>query len=226
MAKWLTISDVQNLLHVPESTIQRWVRQGNLPCTERSGKYYFNRETLLSWAEAKEIHVEKKDLSRKKPSRIEKHNWHELKEAMERGGLHRLKVNYEWDELYRYVSKLIPYGETIQNQVFEQLVQREELSSTALGHGLAVPHPRIPMKLELQDSLVLSVFLEDPIDLKAPDQKPVFFLFLLLSRKAREHLQFLSQIAKVLNVPSMPSFLSQSPSQEQLLEQFHQILAQ
>ena len=150
----------------------------------------------------------------------------ELKEAMEIGGLHRLKENYEWDELYRYVSKLIPYGETIQNQVFEQLVQREELSSTALGHGIAVPHPRIPMKLELQDSLVLSVCLEHPIDLKAPDQKPVFSLFLLLSREAREHLQFLSQIAKVLNVPSMPSFLSQSPSQEQLLEQFHQILAQ
>ena len=82
MAKWLTISDVQNLLHVPESTIQRWVRQGNLPCTERAGKFYFNREILLSWAEAKEIHVEKKDLSRKKPSRIEKHKWQELKKSM------------------------------------------------------------------------------------------------------------------------------------------------
>ena len=225
MAKWLTISDVQNLLHVPESTIQRWVRQGNLPCTERAGKYFFNRDTLLSWAEAKDIHVEKKYQVRKKTSRIESHNWHELKTAMELGGLHRLEGNYEWNTLYRDASKLIPYEEKVQNQVYEQLVQREELSTTALGHGLAVPHPRIPMKLELRESLVLSVYLENPVDLKAPDQKPVFFLFLLLSRDAREHLQFLSQIAKVLNVPTTASFLTQPPSQEQLFEQFHQILA-
>ena len=213
MAKWLTILDVQNLLHVPESTIQRWVRQGNLPCTERAGKYFFNRDTLLSWAEAKDIHVEKKYKARKKPSPIENHNWH------------RLEGNYEWNTLYRDASKLIPYEEKVQNQVYEQLVQREELSTTALGHGLAVPHPRIPMKLELRESLVLSVYLENPVDLKAPDQKPVFFLFLLLSRDAREHLQFLSQIAKVLNVPTTASFLTRPPNQEQLFEQFHQILA-
>ena len=159
MAKWLTISDVQNLLHVPESTIQRWVRQGNLPCTERAGKFYFNREILLSWAEAKEIHVEKKDLSRKKPSRIEKHKWQELKKAMERGGLHQLEGSSDWKTLFREATGLLEYDVSIQSHVFEQLVQREELSSTALGNGIAIPHPRIPMKLELRESLVLSLFL-------------------------------------------------------------------
>ena len=112
MAKWLTISDVQNLLHVPESTIQRWVRQGNLPCTERAGKFYFNREILLSWAEAKEIHVEKKDLSRKKPSRIEKHKWQELKKAMERGGLHQLEGGSDWKTLFREATGLLNYDTT------------------------------------------------------------------------------------------------------------------
>ena len=154
MAKWLTIIDVQNLLHVPKTTIQRWVRQGNLPCTERSGKYYFNRETLLSWAEAKEIHVEKKDLGRKKSSNVDKDNWHALRKAMEMGGMHKIEEDFEWNEIYRQASKLIPCEETIQNQVFEQLIQREELSSTALGKGMAIPHPRIPMKLQLQNSML------------------------------------------------------------------------
>ena len=225
MAKWLTISDVQNLLHVPESTIQRWVRQGNLPCTERAGKFYFNREILLSWAEAKEIHVEKKDLSRKKPSRIEKHKWQELKKAMERGGLHQLEGGSDWKTLFREATGLLNYDTTIQNQVLEQLVQREELSSTALGNGIAIPHPRIPMKLELRESLVLSLFLNQPVDLRAADKKLVYSLFFLLSCEAREHLQFLSQIAKVLHEPSIPEFINKHPNQEQLFEQFHQVLA-
>ena len=81
------------------------------------------------------------------------------------------------------------------------------------------------MKLELRESLVLSLFLNQPVDLRAADKKPVYSLFFLLSCEAREHLQFLSQIAKVLHEPSMPEFINKHPNQEQLFEQFHQVLA-
>ena len=86
---------------------------------------------------------------------------------MERGGLHQLEGGSDWKTLFREATGLLNYDTTIQNQVFEQLVQREELSSTALGNGIAVPHPRIPMKLELRESLVLSLFLNQPVDLRA-----------------------------------------------------------
>ena len=169
--------------------------------------------------------LKKKTCPEKKTSRIEKHKWQELKKAMERGGLHQLEGGSDWKTLFREATGLLNYDTTIQNQVFEQLVQREELSSTALGNGIAVPHPRIPMKLELRESLVLSLFLNQPVNLKAPDKKPVYSLFLLLSCEAREHLQFLSQIAMVLHEPSMPEFINKHPNQEQLFEQFHQVLA-
>ena len=57
MAKWLFVSDVVQLLRVPEATIYRWVRQGDIPCVVRSGKYYFNQSTLFSWAESKHINI-------------------------------------------------------------------------------------------------------------------------------------------------------------------------
>ena len=65
MSKWLTVIDVVQLLHVPEATIYRWIRQGDIPCIVRRGKHYFNHSTLVSWAESKHIrlaeHTIKKD---------------------------------------------------------------------------------------------------------------------------------------------------------------------
>ena len=58
MSKWLVVTDVVQLLHVPEATIYRWIRQGDIPCFIRRGKYYFNQSTLISWADSKHIHLE------------------------------------------------------------------------------------------------------------------------------------------------------------------------
>ena len=66
MAKWLLVSDVVQLLRVPEATIYRWIRQGDIPCVVRSGKYYFNQSTLFSWAESKHIHIHKHLLESKR----------------------------------------------------------------------------------------------------------------------------------------------------------------
>jgi predicted DNA-binding transcriptional regulator AlpA len=66
MAKWLVVSDVVQLLHVPEATIYRWIRQGDIPCVVRRGKHYFNQSTLVTWAESKHIHLEKHSLRESK----------------------------------------------------------------------------------------------------------------------------------------------------------------
>ena len=76
MAKWLTVSDVVRLLHVPEGTIYRWIRQGDIPCVVRKNKYYFNQSTLLTWAESKHIHLEKHSIyERHKKQKYRRIKW-------------------------------------------------------------------------------------------------------------------------------------------------------
>ena len=71
MSKWLVVSDVVQLLHVPEATIYRWIRQGDIPCIIRRGKYYFNQSTIISWADSKHIHLEEhKRRSRKSKEQV------------------------------------------------------------------------------------------------------------------------------------------------------------
>ena len=225
MARWLTIVDVERLLHVPEATIQRWIREGNLPCTEHKGKYFFDRETLLSWARSKQIHVEHTVRKSRRVKNLKVSSCDDLLNAMRRGGLLQLKELHSKTSLIRNACNYLPFPVGVRKRVIDQITQREALSSTGLGNGIAIPHPRIPMKLELEESLIVSIFLEKPLDYGAQDEIPVFFLFLLLSKDSREHLQFLSQIARILNQPAIPVLLRKSPDLEQLIKRFEKILA-
>ncbi len=226
MAKWLTVSDVQQLLHVPEATILRWIRQGDLPCLERRGKFYFNRATLLSWAEAKQIRVEKTGLKKSRRIKPDKKSGSNLIEALRNGGVHHPDCTSTLEIFFRQAATMLPIPEEIKESVASQLLQREELSSTGIGQGIAVPHPRIPMKTGLSGSMVGVFFLDKPLDFKSPDSQMVYTVFVLLSTDTSQHLQLLSQLARILNQPYSESFLRDHPSLEELLEQFQKDLAQ
>ena len=55
MTELLNVSDVVKMLQVPEGTIYRWIKQGDIPYIERSGIYIFNKSTLETWAASKHI---------------------------------------------------------------------------------------------------------------------------------------------------------------------------
>lgn len=84
--------------------------------------------------------------------------------------------------------------------ILEALLQRERLGSTAVGHGIAIPHGRVAA---LQ--AILSVFarLERPIDFEAPDEEPVDLIFLLLAPEhaGADHLKALARISRLLREP-------------------------
>jgi nitrogen PTS system EIIA component len=78
------------------------------------------------------------------------------------------------------------------------LARREEIGSTALGQGLAIPHARIK---DLAQTQVAYVRVQRPIAFAAPDGKPVSdFLVLLVPQNANaEHLRLLSNAAQMFS---------------------------
>ena len=82
--------------------------------------------------------------------------------------------------------------------VVEFLNARENLGSTALGAGVAIPHGRVK---GLKSPSAAFMRLQAPIDFAAPDNDPVSVLiFLLVPEKAtQQHLEILSSIAQLLS---------------------------
>ena len=76
------------------------------------------------------------------------------------------------------------------------LLDREELVSTAIGHGVAVPHVYLDA---LDEPIVVLVRLNHPLNLGAPDGVPTRYLFVMLGPEGRtgEHLDMLTGIARL-----------------------------
>ena len=84
------------------------------------------------------------------------------------------------------------------NSVVGFLNAREELGSTALGAGVAIPHGRVK---GLKQPSAAFMRLQEPIEFAAPDGDAVSVLiFLLVPEKAtQQHLEILSSIAQLLS---------------------------
>jgi PTS system nitrogen regulatory IIA component len=84
------------------------------------------------------------------------------------------------------------------NQIYSALIAREQLGSTGLGNGIAIPHCRVP---KCQSTIGCLIKLENGVDFDAIDGKPVDLLFFLLvpENTIEGHLEVLRALAERFN---------------------------
>ena len=86
------------------------------------------------------------------------------------------------------------------DRIAPHLLKREELGSTGIGRGVAIPHCRLP---DLQRPYGLLAKLKQPIEFDAIDGEPVDIVFVLLLPAAAEDRQLgaLALVARTLRPP-------------------------
>lgn len=91
--------------------------------------------------------------------------------------------------------------------VFNSLIGRERLGSTALGHSVAVPHGRIK---DLTEPYAAFMRLTDPIRFDAADGRMAKLLFILLvpENATQLHLDLLAEIARLMSNDSLRQTLN------------------
>ncbi|MEN6600270.1 MAG: PTS sugar transporter subunit IIA [Rectinema sp.] len=107
--------------------------------------------------------------------------------------------------------------------LLDALLSREEMMSTAIGNGIAIPHVRLFDSMSLQEDIVVVAYLFEPVDWKAPDRKPVHTLFLVIAANEARHLQILAEIAQLASDEDFVEFLRTMPPREALIERIQQI---
>lgn len=117
------------------------------------------------------------------------------------------------------VSEVLANGERPLHKlaIFESLVNRERLGSTAIGCGVAIPHARLD---DLRSIRAAFLRLSEPVDFDAADGKPVRMLFGLLVPDGDEetHLRLLSTIAKMLASEEFREALDEASDADDLYE--------
>lgn len=118
------------------------------------------------------------------------------------------------DALNRMASHAADSLKLDRTSLLERLMEREQLGTTAIGHGIAIPHA----KVEVGKLWGMLTRLSHPVDFDALDDKPVDLLFLLLApaEATAEHLKALSRIARFVRSEDTQKALRGATSVESL----------
>ncbi|GAB4144775.1 MAG: PTS sugar transporter subunit IIA [Planctomycetaceae bacterium] len=131
-----------------------------------------------------------------------------------------LQVDSKESAIRTMVSSLVKSGSIKpddESSVVDAILKREELGSTGIGNGVAVPHTKHPSV----DKLIATVALaKDGIDFASLDGENVYILFLLISPPDRpgDHLRGLENISRHLRNQNFCSFLKQAKSAADVVE--------
>jgi nitrogen PTS system EIIA component len=87
--------------------------------------------------------------------------------------------------------------------LYEVVVAREELISTAIGNGVALLHPRHLHPSKIKSPSIIFGRSNAGVDFDAPDNQPVNIFFMLLLHNDKQHLFSLSYISKLLINPEI-----------------------
>ena len=98
------------------------------------------------------------------------------------------------DDVLKELIALLKLDDKSQGMLFKMLKRRENLGSTGIGRGIAIPHCR---SLVVQKLRVAFGRKKDGVDFKAIDEKPVNFFFLIVAPPLEVSNQYLPVLGKI-----------------------------
>jgi PTS system nitrogen regulatory IIA component len=211
----LTVRDISKLVNVSERTVYRWIKDGAIPAYKIHDQYRFNRSEIMDWAAANKIGVSHElfrepDTEQIPPSR--------LTDALQKGGIHYRVGGGDKPSVLNSIVGLLPVPEDVNREfLLGVFLAREEMGSTGIGDGIAIPHARNPIVFNIPDSMISLCFLS------ALDGKPVNTLFTLITPTARVHLLLLSQLAYALKDAAVKKAILKQASREVILKEIRRV---
>ena len=107
-------------------------------------------------------------------------------------------------------------------EILAKLIEREELGSTGVGNGIAVPHTKHSIFSKPTICIARS---GKGVSFGALDGEPVYLYFMLLSpdKNATEHLKALTFVSTALRDEFFCKFLKNANSEEEMLDTVHEM---
>lgn len=104
-----------------------------------------------------------------------------------------------------------------QRKVLDALLEREQLGSTGLGNGIAIPHAKLA---DVTTVTAMFLRLAEPVDFDAVDDRPVDLICVLFAPDSAgsEHLKALSRIARTLRQEDVTARIRSAESADEIFE--------
>ncbi|MCB5249885.1 MAG: PTS sugar transporter subunit IIA [Candidatus Cloacimonetes bacterium] len=134
-------------------------------------------------------------------------------------------LNFEADNKYEAIAVMSKKAKDLKlvrdhRWLYEVVVAREELVSTAVGEGVAMLHPRHMHPTKIKTPSILFGRSVQGVEFDAPDNRPVTLFFMLILHTDMQHLFSLSFISKFLKTGDNLEKLTKADSPEEIMALF------
>jgi len=142
----------------------------------------------------------------------------ELQEFFHEGSVELELKGETKDEILKELIALLQVDEKSQGILFKMLKRRENLGSTGIGRGIAIPHCRSLVVNKLR-----MAFGRKPsgVDFRAVDEQPVYNFFLIVApplEVSNQYLPVLGRIAQFAKEPDISARLAETEEPAQFLD--------
>ena len=179
----LTIEEVAKYLRVSERTVYEWAQKGEIPSGKIGTVWRFKKSELEKWVN------DRLSANKLNPQTANIH----LENIISPDRIIFLNFSSKRDALLALVDN-ISTAPQIKNrqEITQEILKREELMSTAIGMGIAIPHVRLSSITDLVVSVGISQ--TDILDFQALDDEPVRLLF-MIAAASNQHAYYLQTLS-------------------------------
>ena len=212
----MTLSEIADYLKVAEKTVLRMIQKNEIPCVKIASQWRFDRGMIDKWIMDKMNNTGADELTRLMQDDAESVPLSRL--TSEKFILTDLEPGDRADILTRLSAPLVEAGMVADHGKFvKKLIEREDMISTALGNGVAMPHIRNPRENSSGKPAVVIGICKEGTDFAAADGEKVRLFFLVYTNNEIAHLRIIGKINRFLRgLDSFNGFLTATTSKEVL----------
>ncbi len=124
------------------------------------------------------------------------------------------------EEVLKRIAEMLQNGGYVKekDKAYSELKRREEIQSTGIGGGVAVPHLLCP----LEEPVVGFLTLSSPVEFDALDGKPVDVVFFTAAPTPNLHLRMLARLARLVKSSSLVERIRKAETPDEAYEIFKQ----
>lgn len=190
----LSIKDISHLLMLPEKEVQQLIKKKEIPFQLLHDKVVFNKQQTIEWALGRSLPINVSG-----HQKLSEYHIQTLGILLDKNSFH---YNCELTEA-AYIEQMVSqinFEKNVDKEIIVQLLKsRESMMSTAIGNGISLPHPRVPLMVGRNKPLINFFFPTKLLELKSIDGKPVHTLILLISQTIKQHLSLIAHLSFLLS---------------------------
>ncbi len=177
-----------------EKEVQQLIKKKEIPFQILRDKVFFNKHQIIEWALGRNLPINVSN-----HVKLSEYHVETISTLLDKKSFHYDCHFSGADYISQMISKLDLEKNVDRGIIVQLLKSREALMSTAIGNGISLPHPRVPIMIGKNRPLINFFFPRQPLELQAIDGKPVHTIILLISQTIKQHLSLIAHLSFLLS---------------------------